>query len=180
MIDLLLVFDIDQTMSNRVPRLLNAGPMPPRSDTKAVLEWLEKLQGNGVLLTDPPLKAMCELFKLLGGGLRTPKRVFVTGRGEKHRYETERWLRAHDLHGPVYMRPDTDWQSAADYKEEQMLKLVKEFKPKHVIVLDDDDAEDCSAMYRRNGWTHLKVITPELDELERKAAWLKKASVKAR
>ncbi|GAA4551639.1 LNS2 domain-containing protein [Pseudonocardia xishanensis] len=65
--------------------------------------------------------------------------VYLTGRPERNRRLTERWLARHDLPtGPLHMRDDYDYRPAREMKREVLRWLAEE----HEIasVLDDDPA----------------------------------------
>ncbi|MEZ5116753.1 MAG: hypothetical protein R2737_10835 [Candidatus Nanopelagicales bacterium] len=64
--------------------------------------------------------------------------VYLTGRPERCRVDTEEWLRRHDLPvGPVYMRADRDHRPARYTKLSTLQRLGG---PSEVSVVVDDDA----------------------------------------
>lgn len=86
--------------------------------------------------------------------------VYLTGRPERCREDTERWLRAHGLPaGELHMRRDGDRRPARLAKLE-VLRTLRRANP--VAVLVDDDPVVCEAA-RRAGFVVLEA-TWALDE----------------
>lgn len=85
--------------------------------------------------------------------------VFLTGRSEKYRDVTERWLsdKCHINAPHLIMRDNEDWRSAAEYKDSQIKKLLKLYTPQYVLAVDDDYDGDTAAVYKSYGIVHLKV-----------------------
>lgn len=161
---ILFLVDIDFTLACAAWRYEIAGPCPDKSNRPAVDKWLADLQPHGELLKDPPLQGVLDLINSIRGPHSI---VYVTSRSKKYFDETRNWLLKHGAFpGPLYMREDDDYRSSRAYKEEVMLNLVEEAKPDLVIALDDDRDGDCSEMYLKHGWTHLKVIAPAQKKVE--------------
>ncbi|MCZ7434376.1 phosphatase domain-containing protein [Streptomyces sp. WMMC1477] len=129
------VFDLDGTLSDARHRLhyltgrpknwnafLRAAPQdPPLTDgVELALRWAEE----------------CDLG-------------YVTGRPERCRRDTVRWLARHGLPtGELWMRGDRDYRPAREAK----LQLLRELAAaRTVAVAVDDDAEVCAA-YRQAGF----------------------------
>lgn len=75
--------------------------------------------------------------------------IYLTGRPERNRGITQRWLARHDLPtGPLVMRDDDDFRPARYVKREVLRRLatVREV----AAVLDDDPA--VVAMLEADGW----------------------------
>ncbi|MGH3655458.1 MAG: hypothetical protein ACRDUA_02260 [Micromonosporaceae bacterium] len=69
--------------------------------------------------------------------------VYLTGRPERTRRATERWLRRHGLPpGRLLMRGETDRRPSAVFKLGRLRRLAAE---RAVAVLVDDDAAVCAA-----------------------------------
>ncbi|ANY08291.1 phosphatase domain-containing protein [Pseudonocardia sp. HH130630-07] len=65
--------------------------------------------------------------------------VYLTGRPERNRRLTERWLAEHDLPtGPLFMRSDDDHRPAR-YVKREVLRLLADER-EIAMVLDDDPA----------------------------------------
>ncbi|MDQ4115551.1 MAG: hypothetical protein M3235_01160 [Actinomycetota bacterium] len=65
--------------------------------------------------------------------------VYLTGRPERNRHLTRRWLARHDLPtGPLYMRTDDDLRPARYVKREVLRRLARTREV--ASVLDDDPA----------------------------------------
>lgn len=75
--------------------------------------------------------------------------LYLTGRPERTRGLTERWLAAHDLPtGPLHMRPDRDHRPARLMKREVLRRLA--VGATVATVLDDDPA--VVAVLTADGW----------------------------
>jgi phosphoglycolate phosphatase-like HAD superfamily hydrolase len=75
--------------------------------------------------------------------------VYLTGRPERTRRLTERWLRRHDLPtGPLLMREDDDYRPARRMKREVLRSLARTRTVS--AVLDDDPA--VVATLEADGW----------------------------
>ena len=75
--------------------------------------------------------------------------VYLTGRPERNRALTERWLAGHGLPtGPLFMRPDEDHRPARFVKREVLRAFARTREV--AMVLDDDPA--VVAMLEADGW----------------------------
>lgn len=87
------------------------------------------------------------ILSLSMNGLEAPKIVFLTGRPESVRGQTELWLRDNaglyplDDYEDILMRPVEDYRSDTVLKEETLLEFLrkKAVQPQHVLILDDRD-----------------------------------------
>jgi hypothetical protein len=85
---------------------------------------------------DPLLPEGTAVAARLAGQMRI---VYLTGRPERCRHDTEDWLRRHGLpEGRLLMRPDRDRRPSRLYKLDQLRRLARQ-GPVGVLV-DDDDA----------------------------------------
>lgn len=85
--------------------------------------------------------------------------LYITGRPERMREETRRWLQSHGLPHDTHllMRPDGTTAPSAAYKERMLsvsIHQIMQPNDRIAFVLDDDDA--CVAMYRTHGLTVLQ------------------------
>lgn len=153
---MLIVCDIDMTLADARKRLQKAGKMPHRERKATFQRWLDTLQADSALLNDAPIRSMLLLVKQLG-----PKNkiIYLTGRSSHYRIVTEQWLkRSRAPKGPLVMRAENDWRSARDYKESAIKKLKLGGREGELIAIDDDSEGDCSSMYTKHGFVHMKVI----------------------
>lgn len=75
--------------------------------------------------------------------------AYLTGRPERNRRLTERWLARHDLPtGPLYMRPDHDRRPARRVKRDVLRELARTRTV--ASILDDDPA--VVALLAAEGW----------------------------
>jgi hypothetical protein len=91
--------------------------------------------------------------------------IYVTGRPEWCRADTEAWLAAHDLPaGDLHMRRTGDRRPARTAKPELLRRAARD---RVVAVVVDDDLEVCDA-YEAQGWTVLRATwATRSDALER-------------
>lgn len=152
--------DIDGTLADWRPRSKKAGRMPDYKNNKKQFQmWLDVLQPTSKVLKDPPIKGTIKTIQALA--YQGHHIIYLTGREEHLRRVTREWLENHSCpSGALYMRPAADrWKSPKKYKEAVMLQVLKDYnKDTVVIVFDDDGSGDCSKMYQKHKWTHLKVI----------------------
>lgn len=84
---------------------------------------------------DPPHAEGMELARALAAEHDI---LFLTGRPERTRADTERWLTDHGLGGHrLEMRPESDRRPAAQVKVERLAELAADRQV--AIVVDDDD-----------------------------------------
>jgi hypothetical protein len=87
--------------------------------------------------------------------------VILTGRPERYRPHTERWLRAHDIpHSELIMRADTDRRGNAAYKRE----ALAEIRTRHNVVLALEDNPAAVDMFRDEGVVTFHVRVTAHDE----------------
>lgn len=118
---------------------------------------------------DPYNASTCEedeLHRIMADTLRSLQRwhsdyrtIIVTGRPEKHRPETRRFLAFHDIdYDLLYMRDNDDWTSGAFYK---WGVFQKHLKPHYrVCAAFDDDPVVCRM------WTQLGIPTFQIHNRE--------------
>ena len=93
--------------------------------------WAEFFAGAA---DDPPLAAGVDLVRELAADHDV---VWLTGRPERTRALTERWLAEHVLPDrPLLMRPDRDFRPARLTKREQLRRLRR--RGDVAVVVDDD------------------------------------------
>jgi len=107
---------------------------------------------------DKPIgKVIRVLMFLLDDERGYNKVVFVTGRPERTRKDTEWWLaeylHLHPIHYQMFMRKDRDYRQDYMVKQDILDKHID--KSKVWVVLDDRD--QVVQMWRRNGLTCLQV-----------------------
>lgn len=153
---MLIVCDLDGTVADITSRMDKAGDAPSKRDKKAFQDWLNKLQKKSDLLSDTPIRYMQAFITTLSKDYDI---VYLTGRDEKYRDVTQRWL-FENLFPPgrLYMRPQDDIRPTKQYKEEMMLEVVKIYRDSDIVVLDDDPEGTCSLMYKQHGFVHMKAM----------------------
>ena len=117
-------------------------------------------------IKDPPLVEGLDAARRLAEVYEV---VYLSGRPEHLRRDTETWFRRHDLPaGELHLRPRNDFRPAREFKV-SMLRRFQDRAP--VAVLVDDDADVLEAA-RRAGfdvlpatWMAARTDAPELDVL---------------
>jgi hypothetical protein len=100
---------------------------------------------------DPPLPEGLAVVERLAADHDV---IYLTGRPESTRRQTEAWLRAHGLpDGPVHMRPAGDRKPARVTKPALLATLAQ---GRRVAVVVDDDPAVCSAL-EAAGWPVLRA-----------------------
>lgn len=102
-----------------------------------------------------------ELLKKLGEDHDV---VFLTGRPENCREQTESWLRGLGLEGQVYMRPGGNYRPASETKSEQ-LDRINALQPVTVVI--DDDPRVLDAHAAKGYKTFLATWAPHQETLRR-------------
>ncbi|WP_093079416.1 LNS2 domain-containing protein [Pseudonocardia oroxyli] len=121
----LAVFDIDGVLADVTHRLHHLRARPQR--------WERFFAAADV---DPLLDEGAERLREAQADFDV---VYLTGRPERNRRLTERWLAQHDLPtGPLYMREDDDYRPARMMKREVLRRLARTREV--ASVLDDDPA----------------------------------------
>ena len=112
------------------------------------------------LTTDAEWEAMCEkarpdvrlILRLVAARSPFDITVICTGRKEKNRAVTERWLRNNIPYQSLYMRQDDDNRSAVEVKRE-LFQQIKEAYDECAFALVDDDDD-----VRRMAWNELGIF----------------------
>ncbi|MCK9898730.1 hypothetical protein MXD63_01355 [Frankia sp. Cpl3] len=100
---------------------------------------------------DPPLAEGVELVRTLA---RDHDVIWLTGRPERSRPATVRWLREQGLPvGEVRMRPDDDRQPARIFKRSELRRMGA--RRRVAVVVDDDPA--VVELLRADGWPVLRA-----------------------
>ncbi|HYT10707.1 MAG TPA: hypothetical protein VEL73_08610 [Mycobacteriales bacterium] len=121
----LAVIDIDGVVADVRHRLHLIEDRPKR--------WEEFFARAG---DDPPLETGIDLVRGLAADHDV---VWLTGRPERNRALTERWLADHGLpDGPLLMRPDRDFRPARLTKRDQLRRLRR---GREVALVVDDDPD---------------------------------------
>lgn len=149
---LLVVIDIDNTISDGTDRNTFAGPQPSLKDKEAYLSWVTAVNSN--MQYDEPVKGMRDFVRALAiGGAHC---VYLTNREEEHRGVTENWLCDNGFpEFKVLMRETGSYTESAQYKGEVIHNLIEVFGFEAVVVLDDDNS--MKALCEKKGYTFLKA-----------------------
>jgi len=124
---MLVVFDIDGTLADNHHRVHQVKSKPKN--------WPAY---DAAIPDDTAIWPMAETFRALR--LAGYDIIFVTGRSERSRKATVKWLDENDLHNSlskIYMRPDGDYRSDDIVKCEILDQIIKEYGFKPDIWFDD-------------------------------------------
>lgn len=155
---MILILDIDHTLSDASTRNNIAGQEPDRADKVSYQRWLDLLQSHASLLEDEPVHTICELANTMHDAGH--KIYYLTGRAEQFRLATERWISRNSLpDAPLIHRADDDWRSGGAYKIEHILNIQKMHPGEHVLVLDDDPDDSLRKELERHGITLAKIFS---------------------
>lgn len=155
---MLIVIDIDGSIADIELRTSRAGKQPGKKHKAQFQMWLDRLQNNRTLARDKPIVPTVWLINRLSKR-RDVKMCYLTGRAEKYRKVTQSWLDRNSCpKAPLYMRPNDNYESAMKYKENVMLKVTEDVSAHNVLIIDDDAEGNCTKMYRKHSWCHLKVM----------------------
>lgn len=126
------------------------------ADVRHRLRYLRQRPGNweaffAAAADDPPLPVGVALVRDLAAEHDI---VWLTGRPQRWRADTRRWLAAHGLPaGTLRMRPDDDRRPARVFKRTELRRLGAARRV--AVVVDDDPA--VIALLERDGWPVLRA-----------------------
>ncbi len=150
----LIIVDLDGSIADWKWRDIEAGGNPGRKDMAAYKAYVERLMDDSKLIKDKPVPGMQELLRSLSAreGVEI---VYLTGRSERHRLTTARWLLLNRFpEADIIMRGSTDWASAAEYK----MHHVQQLKAKHSTILALEDEPEVVKAMQQAGITVLQVV----------------------
>lgn len=142
------IFDVDGTVSDSSPRLHYV--QPGRYGGKDWDSFFKEAE------SDKPFKYCVEMIKAMNAkGYFT---FFVTGRSERQREETKRWLDKYvgldETDYRIYMRPLNDKRHDYEIKREIYFKLID---PEYEVLFVLEDRRSVVNMYRSIGLQCLQV-----------------------
>lgn len=109
---------------------------------------------------DTPNEWCLDLLDAWNGQRPRPALLIVTGRPEKHRAATERWLASHHVrHDQLFMRPDFLPGGKPDHREDDVVKQEiydREIRDKFSVSFVVEDRKKVVQMWRRIGLTCLQ------------------------
>ena len=159
---LLLFVDLDGTIINVNDRFILSKQPPLKKDrlTKEYQDWLDSVQTPDLLAKDTPVPGMQEFVS------KFEDAVYLTSRSEKILQDTLKWLRTHNF--PIrelIMRPETDYDSAAKFKERAILAKLQDRAEKdgshpwayNVVVIDDDTNGELENICHAHNWCFFKA-----------------------
>ena len=139
------IFDIDGTLSDITHRLKYIKNTP--KDWKLFFENIGK--------DKPKFDVINTLHQLRGDMYDGYKIVLATGRHEKYREVTKKWLSDNNVfYDDLFMRKDDDFREDSIIKEEMYHEKIK---PRYDIIGVFDDRTRVVEMWRRIGLTCFQV-----------------------
>jgi hypothetical protein len=147
---MLVVFDIDGTLANIEHRLSHVRSKPKN--------WRAFDEG---IPQDKLIKQVAEVFHSLSAARNTI--VLVSGRNERSREATVRWLTDNNIHtwDKMYLRAADDFRSDDIVKREMLDSIVAEYGRKPDMVFEDRPR--VVRMWRDNGIFVFNVYQGEED-----------------
>lgn len=142
-----IVFDIDGTLANIKHRLCYLD-----KTLKNKPDWQSF---NDAMINDEINLHIAAIYHKMCNNLHSSNNpaIFVTGRPETHRQQTENWLLKHKLiPNYLFMRPAGDYRTDVEIKQDIVLKYIKEAPI--LFVVDDRDA--VVTMWRQLGYKCLQ------------------------
>lgn len=152
-----IIFDIDGTLANITHRLHYIKSVETIDTTigKVIMKKPNWEAFNNAMINDEPNKHIVELFHNMCAKSGRPNHpsIFVTGRPESHRDETQDWLMKHRLiPNYLFMRPVKDYRSDVEIKSEIIDKYI--MNAPVLFIVDDRDA--VVEMWRERGYKCLQ------------------------
>lgn len=147
----LAVFDVDGVLADVTHRLHHLRARPQRWERFFAAADRDPLLDEGA--------------KRLRVALAEHQVVYLTGRPERNRRLTERWLGRHELPtSPLLMRRDDDHRPARWMKREALRRLAR---TREVVSIIDDDPAVCEVL-AADGWPiELATWLPHSSTLQR-------------
>ena len=137
------VFDIDGTIADETERHMFLNPETSPTGKK---DWGKYFDG---MLDDIPFTGMVTLMKELSASNGSTI-ILQTGRPERYRVETSRWLKKHGLSNSfdiLLMRLDGDYSPAIDLKQ-KFYEWIYEHYMQEPAVWFEDNEEVLMSVYR--------------------------------
>lgn len=126
------LFDIDGTLADLTHRLHHiSGEFDDHGMTKPK-DWNSFFDACG---DDAPICHMIDLCRTLATHASV---IFVSGRSDRTRHVTQKWLAVNGLFGDIYMRKDGDHRPDHIVKAELLDKIVADGK-RPIMAFDDRD-----------------------------------------
>ena len=148
---LVLVVDVDGTVADSRDRAEEVerkfGPDPDHWKDPELHEFL-KAQDIARDKVIPGAELLPEVARSMNADI-----VFLTGRSERSRKDTRRWLQDNMLahpYMPLFMRPDDDYRPGGECKGDVFRKQVLPlYEGRRFVFLDDDPS--CLRVYKQHG-----------------------------
>lgn len=148
-----VICDLDGSIADWKPRAKAAGGDPGREDMGAYKAFVARLMDDDSLIKDRPVSGMLSLLRGLASR-EDVKIVYLTGRSERHRLVTARWLLINRFpEAEILMRGTKDWRKAASFKVEQVKELAESYSG---VMAIEDEPEVVAALVKL-GVTVLQV-----------------------
>lgn len=154
MIDLnmIVIVDIDGSIADWKARRNYVGKSPGRTNQQAYEDYIYRLTDESKIAQDTPILGMQSILRALSTKEEL-EIVYLTGRSEKLRKVTQRWLLLHRFpEAKLLMRNNDDWRNAVEYKK----AVVNDLLSGKIAVAIEDEPEVVQMMVE-HGITVLQV-----------------------
>ncbi len=155
---MILVLDVDGTLSDWTARGLSVGPEPDRiTETEKHDQWCRDIQSPAVLANEAAVPCMVRLVQTLA---RDAKRIiYLTARHEEYEMITLNWLKGRGFPiGTLICRSAEDKRPSEEMKLSVIEMLQAQYPTDKFLTIDDDPTGACSPLYRMLGVVHLKPM----------------------
>jgi hypothetical protein len=147
------IVDLDGTLCDIRERVHFAHAARQEADPVQRAVWWDKF--HSFCLNDAPHVA--EVTLMLAWQQAGGRMAFLTGRTDRYRDRTQRWLTTQGLpQTPLIMRDNGNYQHTTDYKAKKLEVIKSIIGPEGVIAFVLEDNDKLVAMWRQMGYTCLQ------------------------
>lgn len=131
---MIVVCDVDGTFIDHSHRI----PIIEGDNRKDQKNW-DRFYSNELLALDTPIpEGVIGLLRLCNAPYTRVN--LVTGRPERTRFATKKWMRAHEIPElPLFMRREGDLRKATIYKRDVLQMLTQNYPGQAMLFIDDDE-----------------------------------------
>lgn len=156
---ILYIIDIDGCICDARQRYELAGPEPTCLKISPEWQtWVKLVMNQELMIQDIPVPGMLETCLILASAQPL---LYVTSRSEIHYSITREWLLKHKfplMSNGLIMRPETNFESDAIFKEAIIESYQTKYKINSIVVLDDDLTGKLAQLCKKHNWTFMKLL----------------------
>ena len=144
-----VIFDVDGTLADNRHRQ-HLAPRGASHGVGAIHKQGSWKEFFDAMHLDVPNEAVAWLARLIWTKASGVRLILVTGRAERFRHGTEKWLRDHKINYDVmHMRGNDDYRDDAEVKKD----ILDRIRENHEVLFSVDDRASVVNMWRDNGVT---------------------------